>query len=209
MNHPGETKDKKRHRSLSREELELWREVTRSVARLARAPAKQASRSAPAHEARQEAPASPAPVRPALPGYTPAPNCRTAAPALAPLDRRLRKKLARGQAPVDDLLDLHGLRQDEAHVALRSFLAAAQSRDARMVLIVTGKGLRSNDLNSWPGRSGGVLYHAVPHWLSSVEFRRIVAGFDEADTGHGGAGALYVRLRRADRATRYKPDGDS
>jgi DNA-nicking Smr family endonuclease len=131
-----------------------------------------------------------------MPGYTPAPNRRSAEPALAPFDRRLRKKLARGHLPVDSVLDLHGLRQDEAHVALRGFLVSAQARDMRMVLVVTGKGLRSGDLNSWAGRSGGVLYRSVPHWLSSTEFRRIVAGFEEADVGHGGAGALYVRLRR-------------
>ena len=144
-------------------------------------------------------------MRPALPGPAPA---KIRSPALAPLDRRLRKKLARGRSPVDDVIDLHGLRQDEAHLALRGFLVAAQSRDAKVVLVVTGKGLGSGAFGSWPERTGGILHRAVPQWLSSPEFRRIVVGFEEADSAHGGAGALYVRLRRADRPAKPKsPDG--
>jgi DNA-nicking Smr family endonuclease len=199
----GSPTDKRRHRRLTRDELELWRQVTRSVARLARAPAKAAVQlAAPA-----AAPAEPAqpqrqPLRPALPGYTPPENQSPPRPALAPLDWRLRKKLARGRASVDDVIDLHGLRQDEAHRALRGFLAAAQSRDAKVVLVVTGKGLSSTTFGSWPERTGGVLYRSVPQWLSSTEFRRIVVGFEEADAAHGGSGALYVRLRRGDRSAR-------
>ena len=53
------------------------------------------------------------------------------------------------------------------------------------------------------GRSGaldserGVLRRQVPEWLGLPEFRSLVVGFEEASIGHGGAGALYVRLRRA------------
>jgi DNA-nicking Smr family endonuclease len=208
LNLPDEAKTKRRQRHLSREELELWREVTRSVARLARAPAKRISSPAEpgAERPQQTAPSSPA--RPVLPGFTPAQHRRPAEPALAPIDRRLRKNLARGRAAVDDILDLHGMRQDEAHRALRSFLAAAQRSDAKMVLIVTGKGSRSGALGVWPASTGGVLQRAVPQWLAALDLRRIVMGFEEADAGHGGAGALYVRLRRADRARRRQsPDG--
>ena len=139
-------------------------------------------------------------MRPALPGYSPPANH---SPPRRP--SRLSIGGCARNSPADTrrsttCIDLHGLRQDEAHVALRGFLAAAQSRDAQMVLVVTGKGLGSAAFGSWPEGSGGVLYRAVPHWLSSPEFRRIVVGFEEADAAHGGAGALYVRLRRADRA---------
>ena len=203
MSVSGEPTDKRRHRRLTRDELELWRQVTRSVSRLARAPAKAIVR--PAEPV--AAPAQPTqrprqPMRPAVPGYTPPENQSPPRPALVPLDWRLRKKLARGRASVDDVIDLHGLRQDEAHRALRGFLAAAQGRDAKVVLVVTGKGLSSATFGSWPDRTGGVLYRAVPQWLSSTEFRRIVIGFEEADAAHGGAGALYVRLRRGDRPAR-------
>jgi DNA-nicking Smr family endonuclease len=193
VNSTYEPGNKRRHRALSREEIELWREVTRSIARL-RVTAKRAI-DPPEPPGSSREPARPPP---ALPGYTPPPQRPTnGAPALRPLDRRMRKKLARGHMAVDAMLDLHGMRQDEAHSALRSFLLGAQSRDARMVLVITGKGLRGGA--SRPER--GVLYRSVPHWLASADLRRIVIGFEEADAAHGGAGALYVRLRRPAKAT--------
>jgi DNA-nicking Smr family endonuclease len=202
VNPPDDIKDKRRQRNLSREELELWREVTRSVARLKRAAAKRLAAPAESGATRPQPPVPSSPARPALPGYTPAQRPRPAAPALAPIERRLRKNLARGRAHVDDSLDLHGLRQDEAHRALRAFLAAAQRSDARMVLIVTGKGSRSGAGASGAEAVQGVLQRAVPHWLAALDLRKIVAGFETADAAHGGTGALYVRLRRGDRATK-------
>ena len=65
----------------------------------------------------------------------------------------------------------------------------AQARDARLVLVITGKGGGTCD-----GR--GVLRRQVPLWLEGVEFRSLVIGFDSAGIGHGGEGALYVRVRR-------------
>jgi DNA-nicking Smr family endonuclease len=41
-----------------------------------------------------------------------------------------------------------------------------------------------------------VLRRVVPHWLRLPELRALVLGFEEAAPQHGGAGALYVRLRR-------------
>jgi DNA-nicking Smr family endonuclease len=63
------------------------------------------------------------------------------------------------------------------------------------VLVITGKG-RASDSN--PER--GVLRRQVPHWLGLPEFRSFVVGFEEAHIGHGGEGALYVRVRRVRRA---------
>jgi DNA-nicking Smr family endonuclease len=45
----------------------------------------------------------------------------------------------------------------------------------------------------------GILRRMVPTWLAAPDMRAVVIGFDEAGPGHGGAGALYVRLRRAGR----------
>lgn len=206
MSSSGESKDKRRHRRLSRDELELWRQVTRSVARLSRAPAETVLRpTEPAVPPSAPFQTKPEQTRPALPGYTPPAQIQSPAPpALAPLDRRLRKKLARGRSAVDDAIDLHGLRQDEAHSVLRGFLAAAQQRGAKVVLVVTGKGLGSRSANAWPERSGGILHRAVPQWLAGTEFRRIVVGFEEADSAHGGSGALYIRIRRIDRLAKPK-----
>jgi DNA-nicking Smr family endonuclease len=62
------------------------------------------------------------------------------------------------------------------------------------VLVVTGKGGRRGDRGL--GGEHGVLKRQVPMWLSLPEFRPFIVGFEDAHVGHGGEGALYVRLRR-------------
>ncbi len=130
----------------------------------------------------------------------PSPVERKAPPPFAPLERRLRQKLARGRAAPDAALDLHGMRRQEAFAALREFLARAQIEGASLVLVVTGKGARATSEDG----TAGILRKSVPTWLRGAEFRSIVAGFEEASRPHGGAGALYVRLRRRDRAGQRK-----
>jgi DNA-nicking Smr family endonuclease len=123
-----------------------------------------------------------------------APAKMPAPPPLVPLERRLRQRLAKGSERIDRRLDLHGLTQREAHDALARFLRAAQAEGAKVVLVVTGKGGRAADRDPFVER--GVLRRLVPQWLHAREFRNLVVGFDAAHVGHGGAGALYVRLRR-------------
>jgi DNA-nicking Smr family endonuclease len=110
------------------------------------------------------------------------------------LERRTRQRLARGQQAIDGAIDLHGLRQAEAHRALLAFLHQAHHAGWQIVIVITGKG------GGGPGPDGeverGVLRRMVPHWLADPGLRRIVLGFEEAARGHGGQGALYVRIRR-------------
>jgi DNA-nicking Smr family endonuclease len=115
-------------------------------------------------------------------------------PPLAPLGRRLKQRVARGREPIEGRLDLHGYTQTEAHGALLRFLRDAQADGAKTVLVVTGKGTGRTERDA--GSERGVLKRQVPTWLSLPEFRRFVVSFDEAHIGHGGRGALYVRLRR-------------
>ena len=110
------------------------------------------------------------------------------------MDRRLKQRVARGSEPIDARLDLHGYTQAQAHMALTAFLQRAQRDGARVVLIVTGKGGARGDPLTPSER--GVLKRQVPIWLALPEFRSIVLGFEAAHVGHGGEGALYVRLRR-------------
>lgn len=184
-------KPRRRRRELSREEIELWRHVTQDVAPQpgARRPA------APTAEAQ----AAPPPARPAAPaaraypaaGYTPpAPAAPKAAP-LAALGRALRQRIARGRAPIDGAIDLHGMRQAEAHHALHSFILRHHAQGSRVVLVVTGKGSRIGEAGE-----AGVLRRAAPHWLASADWRTMIVGFEQAGRGHGGDGALYVHLRR-------------
>lgn len=123
-----------------------------------------------------------------------APKHRTpSAPPLAPIDRKLKTKLSRGSADIDAKLDLHGHTQAEAKIRLLRFLETAQAREHSLVLVITGKGKRSGD--GWSGEAG-VLKRQVPLWLTLPEFRLLVIGFEEAGIRHGGAGALYIRVRR-------------
>jgi DNA-nicking Smr family endonuclease len=169
-------------RPLTADEHALWSHVTRSVAPLRR------RRPQPAAEsAAEEMEAKPAPL-----SRTPAPRPVPRPPGLAPIDRRLKQKLARGREPIDASIDLHGLTQAEAHAALVRFLRNARADGARLVLVITGKGARSDDFTA----DRGVLRRQVPLWLRSAELRDIVIGFDWAHAAHGGEGALYVRIRR-------------
>ncbi|HMN50437.1 MAG TPA: Smr/MutS family protein [Xanthobacteraceae bacterium] len=114
-------------------------------------------------------------------------------PPLAPIDRRLKQRLSRGSAEIDARLDLHGHTQAEAKTRLHRFLETAQARGHALVLVITGKGKRDSD--GWSSE-GGVLKRQVPLWLSLPEFRPLVVGFEQSAQQHGGAGALYVRVRR-------------
>jgi DNA-nicking Smr family endonuclease len=101
--------------------------------------------------------------------------------------------VARGNEPIDARLDLHGYTQARAHAALLAFLQRAQRDGARVALVVTGKGSGRGDASA---SERGVLKRQVPIWLALPEFRPFVLGFEAAHVGHGGEGALYVRLRR-------------
>lgn len=178
-------------RRLTLAELRLWRSVTQGIARRRDA--------APLPECADEPSEASAQPRPEPRASSPAtlPNKPAAAPPLAPLEARLRQRLARGHVEVEDVLDLHGFRQAEAHRVLRSFLIGAQSRGAKLVLVVTGKGRTAAE--------PGILRRAVPLWLEAVDMRSLVVGFGEATATHGGSGALYVRLRRKERVRKPGP----
>ena len=122
-----------RLRRLSDEEIALWTEVARSVARR-----RGATLPTPSNPVRRRAAPCPASnLAPSLPPRRPA---KPSTPPLAPIERRLKRELSRGRAAIDGALDLHGLTQAEAHQALRGFLRHSQARGARLVIVVTGKG---------------------------------------------------------------------
>ena len=112
-------------------------------------------------------------------------------PLPAAITRREMQALARGRTAIDARIDLHGMTQTQAHGALLRFLHRAQAGGAKFVLVITGK---SSPLAARDGR--GILRRQVPLWLGLPEFRACVLAFDAADIGHGGDGALFVRLRR-------------
>jgi DNA-nicking Smr family endonuclease len=178
---------KRRRGVLTREDLKLWAHVAAGV---------QPMRGKRPPVVPEEAPlAAPPPVIAPKAAEPPGKPARSAPPPpLAPLERRLRQRLSRGQRPVDGVIDLHGMRQAEAHTALLGFVARAHSNGKSLVLVITGKGGAPGAANGYDER--GVLRRLVPHWLGDPVVRRHVIGFEEASREHGGGGALYVRIRR-------------
>jgi DNA-nicking Smr family endonuclease len=180
----------RRKRGLSEEERALWESVAKQTK-----PLRKKSRAAKPQE---PAPAVESPVAKSAAAPKPLPSVKIphapklpAPPSLAPLGRRERSQLSRGRKEIEARLDLHGMTQIRAHRALSGFLQRAHHEGLTFVLVITGKGKMGAEAER------GVLRRQVPQWLSLPEFRALVVGFEEAHIGHGGEGALYVRIRRS------------
>ena len=192
---------KGRLRRLSAEEIELWLAVAKTVSPRPSRVLPQAPAALNGHEVQAQPPAPPGAAKPpekpsaAKPSQS-QPALARKIPPLEPLERKLRQKLARGRIGPDAVIDLHGLTRHEACVSLHQFLAQAQREGAKLVLVVTGKGRGAGVGGLSEDDTAGVLRRSVPQWLRGADYHSIVVGFEEASRPHGGAGALYVRLRR-------------
>lgn len=112
------------------------------------------------------------------------------------LDPRLVTRLRRGEFAVQAHIDLHGMIQADAKAALEQFIVDSVHKGLRAVLVVHGRGLRS------PGGMP-VLKHAAAQWLSHGHMGGYVLAFATARPADGGAGAMYVLLRRDRRRARF------
>lgn len=176
-------------RRLDAEERALWRKVTASVRPLRTRDA------APVPEELADAAAGvegkagvlPSPLR-----LEPAPR-RTktggAAPPADTLDGGWDRRLRRGMVAPERSIDLHGHTLASAHAALDAALDRAIAEDARLLLLVTGRPPR-------PGERRGAIRAAVGDWLAASRHASRIAAVRNAHPRHGGAGALYVILRR-------------
>jgi DNA-nicking Smr family endonuclease len=105
------------------------------------------------------------------------------------LDARVLAALRRGEYAVQGHVDLHGLTRPDAKDEVDRFLAAARRDGKRCVLVVHGRGLNSKDQIP-------VLKEQLKVWLQRGRIGRSVLAFASARPHDGGAGALYVLLRR-------------
>ena len=102
------------------------------------------------------------------------------------IDRTSARRMQRGQAPIEDRLDLHGLSQEQAQKKVKAFIGSAVQKNFRHVLIITGK-----------GRDGhGILREKVPEWLKDAPLCYHLNAISYAQPKDGGTGALYIRLKR-------------
>lgn len=189
-------------RRLSPEEADLWR----SVASTARPLHGQTF-----HHPEPEPPAKPEALHPARPRLSSfalgekarTPERRDLMPTLpellgqAPLqmDAKTHGKMTRGKLQPEARIDLHGMTLAEAHPELIRFVLNAHAQGLRLVLVITGKGKRRDDIGPIPQRMGA-LRHQTPHWLRLPPLGPVVLQVSEAHLKHGGSGAYYVYLRR-------------
>lgn len=187
-------------RPLGPEEKALWSAIARTVRPL------HAQIAAPAEIAEDrpsesvKLPTPPARIEPFAVASRTGPEPRTALitvgePVLR-MDARTFAKMRRGRLSPEARIDLHGMTVAEAHSALIAFLMRSQGAGHRLVLVITGKGKAGPGADDGPSR-GGVLRHQVPHWLRLAPLGPRVLQVAEAHLSHGGAGALYVYLRRS------------
>lgn len=186
-------------RVLAADEQALWDAVTRDMRRLhghrKATPITALETAAATFVAAAPAKPSPRAVAGAQPSIT--------LPKVEPLsiDRRSAQKLRRGKLAIEGRLDLHGMTQDEAYQALSGFVTSSVRRGHKYLLIITGKGsfraLRDGRMFETPT---GVLRDQLPKWLAAPGMRRHIQAIQPAARHHGGDGAFYVLLRRAQKA---------
>ncbi len=184
-------------RGLSPEEAELWRKVAQTVTPL------HPERKAPQPVA--DAPTlrpEPAPPPKRIKGRIPAPRI-AAPPAPAPsrpltsngLDSTWDRKLARGSIAPDFTLDLHGMNLDTAHARLVGGIGQALAMGARVVLLVAGKHRPHGD-HDQRGERRGAIRAKLLDWLAHSPHASSIAAVRPAQQRHGGAGAVYIVLRK-------------
>lgn len=175
-------------RRLGAEEIALWRRVTEGVRPLApRKPAPAASHATPV-----QIPAPP-PIRVSQPIARPVPSAR-GAPGET-LDGGWDRRLSRGLVAPERTIDLHGHTLASAHDALDHALDRAAQDGARLILLVTGRPPRPDQTGGDRPRRGAIRA-AIGDWLAGSRHSGRIAAVRNAHPRHGGAGALYVVLRR-------------
>jgi DNA-nicking Smr family endonuclease len=186
---------KKKGAATPEDDQALWQAVTKTVKPLKKRPlppqdtgAQAQIEVAPAPPKRAAARSAP-PALPAPPPVLPPPLPELAHGSQPGLDKATAKRLRRGQVQIEARIDLHGMVQDEARLALERFIESAWYEGKREVLVITGKGTRADG-------AIGVLRQAAPRWLNAAPNRARITAFTHAAAKDGGEGALYVRIKR-------------
>lgn len=177
---------RRKGRDLTPEEQELWHQAMRDARPVKRTAA---IRLRPRQSERRDTDARSAAETP-----------QQAAPGLTGLDRQSAMRLRRGRWPIDGRIDLHGMTLRQAEDALERYLNRAAASGKRCILVISGKGApppMPHERDFMPDKPRpGAIRGALPRWLTEGAAARHVLAFCPARARHGGAGALYVLLRR-------------
>ena len=110
------------------------------------------------------------------------------------IDKNLLRNIKRGKIKINSTLDLHGVRVPEAKFLVYKFIKDNYELKSRLLLIITGKGLRLGVENGWRGK--GVLKDLLPNWLKSILLAQYIMWFDIAPIQKGGSGAYLIYLKK-------------
>ena len=170
-----------RSRRLSPEEASLWAQLVQSVTPLPTRRQRRAVAALP--------PPPPPPPPTPLPPVAPRPLDRHG------LDANWDRRLAKGAVPPDFTLDLHGSSLDAAYLRLEHGLTLAATQGARLVLVITGRARPYGDPAD-RGSVRGAIRAKLLDWLAHGRHAGRIAAVRGAHPRHGGAGAVYVVLKR-------------
>jgi DNA-nicking Smr family endonuclease len=177
-------------RRLTAEERAAWDRVARTIRPGAPVPLPETG-PAPVHMPARKAGPAIMSLTSAKPAATVAEGMKRPADVL---DGSWEKQIRSGRISPEQSIDLHGHSLAAAHLRLNRFLAFAIAQDVRVVLVITGRP-RNPSENADPGRRGAIRAE-IGHWLTSGPHASAIASVRTAHPRHGGAGALYIILRR-------------
>jgi DNA-nicking Smr family endonuclease len=187
-------------RRLRAEEEELWARVVQSVSPI--------HPQTPGQTAAAQAAPTPLPRPVSLrrdsgPRRATPPIAAPARPAAAAhaesLDAAWDKRLSSGRLQPDVVIDLHGLRREQARHLLYQRVLNAEAHGARVILVITGKGHMPgpSPADLMEGRATrGAIRADLPRWLGEPGLTDRIAAVRRAHPRHGGAGAAYLILKR-------------
>jgi DNA-nicking Smr family endonuclease len=170
-------------RSLAPDEAELWARVASTIRPLSREPVDAPPPTEPPTAATKPRPIAKPPA--------PRPAARPVAHSAATLDGSWDRKLGSGSVEPDRVLDLHGRNLAQAWRAIDEALEQAISRQERVLLLITGHARAGA-----PPVERGKIRAAVHDWLAASRHSARIAAVRGAHRRHGGAGSLYIILRR-------------
>ncbi|MEM9810831.1 MAG: Smr/MutS family protein [Pseudomonadota bacterium] len=184
----------KRHsRQLTNQERSLWNTVAKTITPMEQEHAAHPKTVPAVHGKNLIMP------QPEHPAHHPNTTITPLPPLLEAGDPQRAKSIGRGKLPIDAVIDLHGMRQDEADRATQTFIARGVKRGHRVLLVITGKGSRT--LSGTTAK--GVLRERFLQRAEEGAYGAAIAAVRPSHQRHGGSGAFYVLLK----APRRQPTG--
>lgn len=184
-------------RGLSADEAALWRKVAATVTPLHPQTPVPAPATPPAPVAEPSSLPPAKRVRGRVPAPLPPPP---PAPATRPLTRdgldgSWDRKLASGAIVPDATIDLHGMTLETAHARLIAGIGQALAMGSRVILLIAGKPRPHGDHDARGARRGAIRATLLD-WLAHSPHAAQIAAVRPASPRHGGAGAVYIVLRK-------------